>query len=268
MRNYIAKLKISLFVVFSLVFSACQEDKLQDPIIEENTGSLNLIFELRLDGNQYAMRTTESLNDFLVRIDIVKFYLGDIELGNAANEFIKISDVLFFEMGDRDERNLVGNIPIGLYNKIRFNVGVPARLNGSPDPDNEFNLAKFPREHPLSSFRNMYWTWATAYRFVIFEGRSNAENPSNSQLLTNLVFHPGTNPLLTDRTIEISPIEIASGETTALNFTIDIKDVLLSANDPFNLATENITHTVGNVPLAERFMVNFTNAITAANAIE
>jgi hypothetical protein len=245
------------FVALALV--ACKEDTIENPIIKDT--SLNVKVRLLNNGAPYSLSSTfQNTDGVTLRVDVLKFYLSNFNLVNANNEKTELFNLAFFEFGTKDTLISIPNPPEGVYHSIETSVGVPARMNGTDNPNNEFNVGQFPPEHPLSTTRGMYWNWQTAYRFVILEGRSNANN-TGAQLLTNLVYHPGTNPAFRTTTIPLNSFTVEPNAANQILLTIDIQDILFPEGNEMDLQNENISHTVHAEEVAFKFMDNFTNAL-------
>ncbi len=57
---------------------------------------------------------------------------------------------------------VVGTAPLGTYNGVRFQLGVPALLNH----------ADASTANPPLSFTSMFWSWMSGYKYVRFEGET------------------------------------------------------------------------------------------------
>ena len=145
-------------------------------------------------------------------------------------------------------------LPNGDYTGIRFGIGVPADLNTGQDP------AQYPSSHPLSveASESMFWTWNSGYIFSKFEGKLALDNDPNN-MIDPYAFHIGTDNFYLD--IELAHSFTVSGNTQTVDVVFDASSFLTGADDTIDLATDNITHTMGNMPLANRFNALFSNSI-------
>jgi uncharacterized repeat protein (TIGR04052 family) len=73
---------------------------------------------------------------------------------------------------------LIGEVPIGTYNGLKFTVGVPVERNHSVYVDNQ--------QSPLN-LSAMYWSWTGGYRFMKIEGMS-----ANDRALPGGLLHLGS----------------------------------------------------------------------------
>jgi hypothetical protein len=126
-------------------------------------------------GKYYLLRGTDS---FMVeRLD---FYVDKL----ALNSSFKTDSVFLFSLGSG-----LGNvsktfgfksnqIPSKIDN-IDFRLGLDSMVNHG-DPN------KYHVTHSLSSYKNMSWTWASGYRYIVFEGKIKT-----STALLSYSFHTG-----------------------------------------------------------------------------
>jgi hypothetical protein len=80
-------------------------------------------------------------------------------------------------------------LPVGKYKGIRFRVGLDSLTNHG-DP------AKYTESHPLSTFKNMHWTWKSGYKFTVMEGKVDASATGGQMYPTTAFsYHTGTDEL-------------------------------------------------------------------------
>ena len=146
-------------------------------------------------------------------------------------------------------------LPAGNYTALKIAVGVPNDYNTDVDP------AGYPNDHPLSVFgaEGMFWTWNSGYIFTKFEGKT-AFDGDETNMTDSYAFHVGTDQFYQEHTFAIN-FEI--GESMEeLNVIFNAEQFLFNADDTIDLAEDNITHTMDNMPLVERFMALYNDAIT------
>lgn len=143
-------------------------------------------------------------------------------------------------------------LPAGKYTQVKFALGVPSEFNTDLDP------ASYPNNHPLSIFgaEGMFWTWASGYIFTKFEGKTAFDGDATS-MTDSYAFHVGTDQFYQEHTFAIN-FEIGE-EREELTIEFDADRFLYNADDTIDLAQDNLTHTMDNMPLAMRFM-NLYNA--------
>ncbi len=187
--------------------------------------------------------------DQRVSVELVKMYLGEPELVGPEGSR-SLSDVIYLDLGDGAVSHS-WNVEPGSWTGIGAHLGVPDALNTS-DP------AVYPAGHPLSVNNGTYWTWATGYRFAMFEGRYDLDPVSTAPLVAAFAFHPGRSfcylPLQFDPQ---GGVQVRVGDTTEVRVTVDVERFFHSAEGSIDLATENVDH--GNVPdLALKMARNIT----------
>ena len=265
MRSLLTKtIKHSWFVFFTflgLTFSGCGGDG-DLPEIKVAEPSLSLSFQLSHEGQDVALNESfidEEGNN--VKLVAFKFYMADIKL-NAVDSEELISSMELFDAKPFDAsistpqwRDVYEfDVPEGVFNRLEFGIGVPADLNGV-DP------STYSNNDPLSTYSNMYWSWASMYRFIILEAKIDTTGGENFD--HDVIFHTGLDDLYrsgVERDIDLS---FSIGEEQSLSLTVDW-DNLFYHYDYINLKGESSTHTTDSqteFELAERFTDNFVKAI-------
>ena len=191
--------------------------------------------------------------DYRVNVELLKLYLGEVRLVNASSEDT-LSDVLYFDLGDGPVTRFM-TADIGAWTGLRAGLGVPSTLNYA-------NPANYGPEHPLNVSNGTYWTWATGYRFVMFEGRYDSDPQSTASLISSYSLHPGMDTCYA--ALEFWPdqgISVQAGDTAFITLRVAVDEFFHSANGTIDLATENAAH--GNdLPLALKFTDNVVRSIT------
>jgi hypothetical protein len=247
---------IAALLAANLIFSGCKDDDKPAPgRIEQN---LSLSFDMLLDGTPAAINANlESNSPELkgIRVDRMMVYFSDIEIQREDDSWVPVVDVLYYNLQSARHKKFDFKVPVGNYKSIRFAVGLNAAQNGS-DP------LQFDNSHPLSSANGMYWTWATKYRFVIFEGRVSQTGPITGTDNIIFMYHPGHDDL---HEIKSYPVAFATNEENQKELTIgvSINQIFSGAGGTFNLPDERITHTTPeDFHIAEMVMENFRHGIT------
>lgn len=240
-----------------LALGACKDDEVvqEIPPVEHN---LQLAFEVTLDGSPVAVNTNLVSNSPELkglRIDRMMNYISDVAIQNVDGNWVPVTDVLFYHLGVSDKRIYNFKVQAGDYQAIRFAVGLNAAQNGA-DP------LQFETTHPLSSANGMYWSWATKYRFVIFEGRVSETGPILG--VDNIVYayHPGHDDFYEVQSYPIS-FSLNNSTTQQLTMSASINQMFNGTAGAIDLPTERTTHTTPtDFHIAERYMENLRNGIT------
>lgn len=179
--------------------------------------------------------------------EMVRLYLGDIRLVSSAGEQA-IDPVRLLDLGNGD-MHMDFSVPDGEWLGLRSGIGLPDALNHS-DP------ADYPGNHPLSENTGMYWTWASGYKFVLFDGRYDPDTGSTGPLIPGFSVHTGKDTCYTEVDLfPTVPFTTVKGSVTALTLKVDVHGFLQSGPDTIHVTTENSAHG-DNYPLALKLTRN------------
>ncbi|MEQ9186458.1 MAG: hypothetical protein RLP15_01910 [Cryomorphaceae bacterium] len=199
-----------------------------------------------------------------VKLVALKFYLADIELIDDDGKKKPISSIELFDHKPVDESistpqwsdEYSYTIPQGNYASISFGLGVPEDLNGI-DP------ATYDNDEALSIYSNMYWSWASMYRFVILEAKMDTSG--NGVFDHDVIFHTGLDELYRPEIERTSMFSATLNSESELTLRLDWNKLFYSGEEEIDILTENATHTTDNpedLDLAVRFTTNFTQALS------
>ena len=259
---------LTLGVYTAISFSSCRKEGCTDPAannydeeakLDDNsctydptTGELTVAFQLKNGSTALSMGDSYTDTDGnTVKVERCKFFVNNVSLIASDNSLVPVTDIELIDF-EEGETSFSMNVEPGTYTGLSFYVGVDSALNAT-DP------ATYESSHPLSTFNDMYWTWATMYRFVIYEGKADPAGGSN--FTENFVYHTGTNALYSDEVQVTQAINLAAGGSATQNITINANKVFHGTTDVIDVTTDNNTHTMDDMPLAVRFMDNFVDAL-------
>lgn len=243
--------------LLAMALVACQPDK-PEPLTPvpptPTTGTLRLTLVPQWEG-QPLQTFTEYRNfmDYRTTVEVLKMYLGDVRLIQG-NDTVLAKDVDLFDLGS-GVVSKEWTVPAGSWTSLRAALAVPDELNYA-DP------ASYGPGHPLSVSNGTYWTWATGYRYVVFEGRYDADPASTAFLVNAYAIHPGMEPSYVE--FDLAPadgITVTAGTTTELVVRVAVDRFFHSDEDTIDLATENTAHG-SNVPLQWKFVNNVVKSMT------
>jgi len=196
--------------------SACNDENAAE------TGTIALNFRLQYDGEPLVMfdRYTypNGMEFFFTRFN---FYLSNLNISTPTGEQILIKDIEFLNL--TDDHDTAANaakgrimelekIPLGNYNNLQFDIGVPADLNSQKPKD-------FPNDHPLAA-TGEFWDGWKSYIFSKTEGLLDTDGDGQAEL--GLAYHIGADETL--RTISLDKeFLIEDGETTTVVINIEMK---------------------------------------------
>jgi hypothetical protein len=203
--------------------------------------------------------------------DQVKFYVSNLRLVKADSSEIKLADVILFDLGSTTVATAKTNhngspyyyrktVPAGNYLGIRFDIGVPASMNTS-------NPASFVYPHPLAIEQATHWSWASGYRFVIFDGKLDTTLTGNGAFDFQYTYHTGTDTLLTRHSFVGGTHAFTLGDNQETRFTVEMDFAKLFFPDRgynIDMVAEPQCHTLGNdFPLAQKLTENLKSIFFA-----
>jgi hypothetical protein len=137
-----------------------------------------LVFSPRAEGLPVSLPFKlydSSLHD-TIEIDVLRFYIGPVELMQGGAVVHRIRQPYFLVDADKPASMRIG-LPAGLqFDRIRFGLGVDSLTSVS---------GVFPDD--LDPVNGMYWTWQSGYINFKMEGSSSKINTANGRFQ----FHVG-----------------------------------------------------------------------------
>ncbi|MDX1943256.1 MAG: MbnP family protein [Saprospiraceae bacterium] len=250
--------KYSLFTILSsLLLMSVDCEREETPL--EQTGTLELNFKGSFGDESLMMYAKDYAYEagMKVKFQLFRFYLSDISVARSTFEYNTIiSDVEIVDFKDIQSDAAaqngftvrIKNVPIGNYIGLNMGLGVSPKLNKTQPGD-------YSSSHPLSG---NYWSWALGYVFTKIEG--NADVDGDGQLTDKLTFHVGGDSYYRNKEFSKS-FNIKEGETTRLDFEVDLQRVLVAAPGDFlDFRKVTIDHT-NNVEVATFISDNLKEAI-------
>lgn len=134
---------------------------------------------------------------------------------------------------------------------LRFNIGVDSCRNSLLDPATKLS-GPFAPQSPT-----MYWSWASGFRFVTIEGMVDASPNADGSDMQKFEYHTGMNMLLRTVEYDLNSFEVENGKVM-----VPLKVDFEKAFEGIDFTTELVTHTMDNMPLAQKVSDNMVNAIT------
>lgn len=234
------KLLALSFLSLALLFVSCKKDD------EPGEGTVTLRVNFTAQGQPIDMNQTFPYNGNDHQVTLIKMYLSQLELVCNCGDRKSLSEVILVD-SDNEATSFEFKVPAGNYDAISMWLGLPEELN-EQDP------ATFDAENPLSAQQNMYWTWASRYRFLIYEGRVDSTQSNNFDHL--LVYHTGTDTLY--RELQSFPLDlsVSDGSQHSIDIYFDLQKVLYNPSDPIDIFVDDATHTMDNMELARRITEN------------
>lgn len=249
-----------ILAVMALIVGCKKEQPDPDPTPVSNPTNLKLELSAWFENEELAAGS-EYLNISGYRINVteLKLYLSHIYLLRENGDTVDVSDIEFFDLTPGAEAITFSDFPTGSYTQIGFGIGVPAEMNSPANPD--FNIAIYDSNHPLGVNNNMYWGWATGYRFVIFDGKYDTDAESDDPLISGYSFHTGMDESYRQVNLQAIDMEVVEGQTTTLYLDFSVDRFFYSDTDEIDIAVDNQTHGT-NQELSDRLSNNIQQAVT------
>ncbi len=206
-------MRYALLIAPLLFLAGCRHDQPVEPEpVVPLTGVLKLTVRPTWNGADFDKTNVYlSAAEERVLIQMVKFYLSPIELIGDTEVVASAAELMDITNGAQQRWM---KIPVGTYNSLKFGLGVPYGLNHADITDIDPTL-------PLGSGQGMYWTWATMYRFMIFDGRYDTDPDATGTPPYQFSLHTGRDECYRDRVIP-APFAVSDGDTTGLVLAVDI----------------------------------------------
>ncbi|MCU0318634.1 MAG: hypothetical protein MUE88_00935 [Flavobacteriales bacterium] len=222
--------------VAAMVLASCGKGPAEGPA---QAGVLRLVVVPEWQGEplQFFTEYREHM-DRRVTVELLKMYFGELQL-EGAGEPQALNDVVYMDLSDGPVA-FHWAVDAGSHTAITGHLGVPEAMNYA-DP------SLYGAGHPLNVNNGTYWTWATGYRFAMFEGRYDLDPASTAPLVNAFVFHPGREFCYLPLTFAPSGgVTVEPGDTTEVRVVVDVEKFFHSSAGQIDLATENQDH--GGVP--------------------
>lgn len=246
---------IVILFIGALAFLGCKDPEPTDPPI--TTGNVKVEVKATFNGEPLDMSSVYV--DHLghrIRVEYLLAYLSNVRLVDTSGDETVLSKIFLAEMLS-GTKSFSKAVEANNFAEIKFGIGVPEEDNVDNDP------SLYANNHPLSAIgaQGMFWTWNSGYIFVKFEGKADLEGEEGNELLSPYAFHCGADSFYQDHSFELSGFSLKATETKTISIVFEVDKFLNSAEDSINIEEDFLTHTSGNVELAERFMNIFNEAI-------
>ena len=226
-------------------------------------GVLNLNFKLEYQGEPLVMFEEKNYpSDYSVNFTRFSFFIADVTLTGVDGSETPILDMDYLNLTDAHEQTssaekgfdyAIPALADGNYTALQFGIGVPPEQNAKLPAD-------FPTTHPLSTLNASGEHWSGWNSYIFFKLEGNIDADGDGVLEKGIALHVGANDSFQSKTIETS-FSITKGETTTLNMTIDLYDILVRDNTIYDLIEDGQIHNLSQLPLAIGLSENLIKAI-------
>ena len=237
-----------LFVVLGLVltcFYSCRPEPL--PILDSGAVVVKFIPVMNGEVVEFNRGTVHQLDGREVTFDEFRFYIANVALEEENQELIDLTDIRLIDFESLQSSSFkINNLPLGTYNKIQFDLGVPPEENVS-----EWDPNLYGGEHPLNN-RAMYFQEVESYKFIDLVGF--VDDGGSPNIFT---YNPGDNLIFQKRRTILNRFNL----TTDI-FTIEVElDMAMFLRD-VDLIEEPKIQESNNLTLGRKLMQNLKSAFS------
>lgn len=228
--------KLGISVLAAAALASCRSDEPIEPAVPSSSDPvLRITVDPRWNGQPMHTFTEYRVpGDYRFQVEMLKFYLSDLRLVGDDGEHA-VSTVQLIDL-DHGPYTFDLKPPAGRWYGLRAGLGLPHDLNYT-DP------VLYGNDHPMSVNTGMYWTWATGYKFVLFDGRFNPDPASTGALVNPFSVHTGMDTCYTPvELFPALPFRTRADSIARLTLRIDVDGFLQSGSDTIHVVTENQSH--------------------------
>jgi len=181
------------------------------------------------------------------RFNRVQYYLSGFKVVDHSGAPIDINTYLLVSPGV--SAYTLPSVDMAHLHDLYFTVGIDSVTNHA-DP------ALYSAGNPLGfQSPSTHWSWASGYIFVMLEGEVDSDGDGNFD--SNFVYHIGTDNFKVNVELELHT-DLVAGQMNTLSIDADYTKFLTGVN----LVTESSTHTMNNMPLANKIKANIASVFS------
>lgn len=186
-----------------------------------------------------------------IRFDVANYYVSNIRLVPISGADVAYDTVLLISAANAGQPFTLGELPIGDYQTIKFDIGIDSARNHS-DP------STYLPNHPLyPQSPSMHWSWNSGYIFLRIEGQIDTTTALTGATV-DYEYHIGTDNFLKEVSIPIVLTVDANTQSISANIDLLLGTVINGLD--LKTATDVSTHTMDNMPLANTLIANTQSA--------
>jgi hypothetical protein len=218
-------------LILSLVLVALISCTKEDPPWPPDQ-QINVTFRPLWNGQPFDKYTVyRSAADERIQIQQVKFYLSALHLRGASDALLSAVELLDLTNGPKQRTYMVAP---GAYDSLHIAMGLPPEVNAA-------DITNIDPTSPLGNNSGMYWTWATMYRFLIFEGRFDTDAAATGPLPFQFSIHTGRDTCYRDRTVPF-PLQVTTGIPVNLTIDVDLAHFFTDGADVLRMSDGSQSH--------------------------
>ena len=242
--------KLLVLVICSvLFFNACEKEELKH---ECKRGPFHLSFNTLVNGEQFVLNDTlyEDHSGRKYRVESLKFYLSNWALEKQDGSMVSFGAVNLVDYSSKNTLNIDAIIDTGVYVNLHFGVGLDSLMNASDPADLESS-------NPLSVAQNTYWSWASKYKFFMFEGRVDTLGGQDPNVIFS--YHSGFDTLYREITLPLQDLFITS-EADSIVLQMDLARVVKGDAGVVDFVDEPFSHSLTDFEIVETISNNLPDA--------
>lgn len=237
-----------IFSIISLFTLAVFMNSCTKEVEEDGIGNFQLRLLPTYEGEEFEVgQVYYDILGHRIRVEDFKLYISNALLMKSDGSTTPLFDIELFDLDGVESHTY--EVPAGDYEGMMLSIGVPEELNKDQDP------TQYANSHPLSvsGAQGMFWTWNTGYIFVKFEGKADTLGQEGNPLLHPFAFHCGEDVLFRSHVFDNTNFTVGSDGTTCMDLRFAVDRFFYNDTDTIDIKQNYLTHTSGNLPLAERF---------------
>lgn len=189
--------------------------------------------------NSLKYKASETLS-----VSRLSYLLSQLAMQKQDGSWLELpSQFALIDLGSRRTSFSLTQVPAGIYQAIRFSVGVPKETNHG-------DTAQYHASHPLNpNLNRLNWDWSQGYIFLALEGKYRTPEKA----MKGFVYHLANDQNLSGFKLT-APFHVET--QTALHLSFDLKKLL---NGPSKLSFSkdgNSTHSHEGDPIAGKLVKN------------
>ena len=234
-----------LCLVGMVTLTSCGDD--------EGVGNLEVQFDLKFGDQPFeTLKAYDYVDGQKVSFTRVSFFLSDFALSGLGDPIDPISyhrlENEFAPGAAGSYKYTINNIPNGDYDGFSLGFGVTAENNAKTPAD-------FASGHPLSA-TGEYWNTWQSYVFVKLEGTLTLGDGTEKGFTLHIGGDETYRVFTSDRAVDIK-----TDDTTTLPLTIDLQNVFLERDTPYNLEENGRLHSLAAKPFMIELIDNMMESI-------
>lgn len=196
----------------------------------------------------YPLKNGDSI--LFSRLD---FYMQTVGFKDKCGKSAKLDTVFLFSTKN------VSNKLFFKSNALPMSIDSISFLCGLGDMTNSLDPNNYPEAHPLSSWKNMYWTMGSKYRFVVLEG--NIKTSTGTMIPYS--FHTGLTYKYTSNLPVSIILDVNNPKTYSLNLNIEkIFYPSQGSNIDYKNSETQAHGDASDGPLTDKVALNFSRAFS------